>query len=49
MTWHVAGCSTPAGPDDVPDSGVAPSFTADIIVAASVVIGWSIICPLAQQ
>ena len=38
-----------AGPDDVPDSGVASSSIADIVVAASVVIGWSVICKLAQR
>jgi len=37
-----------AGPDDVPDSGVASSSTPDIDVAGSVVIGWSVICKLAQ-
>lgn len=37
-----------ARPDDVPESGVASSCTPDIDITGFIVIGWSVICKLAQ-
>ena len=37
-----------AGPDDVPDTSVASSSTVDVVVAVSVMVGWSVICKPTQ-